>query len=530
MRKFGPVTDGSRVYFTESESLNSYALAQVASAGGEVATLPIPIQAQRVADVSRDGSQLLVLGQRESGGTGPMSSELWTVPVVGGTPRRIGDLLGTGAAWSPDGGKVAYTVQREVRVASADGSRASTIWTAEGSVFGPVWAPDGRRLRVTVANERGYGATLWDVGADGAGPRPLLPGFEHPACCGRFTADGRYFVFQAEGDTTMDLWAVLEPSRWLPWLEREPVRLTRGPLHFSDPAPDRDGRRLFAVGLRRNGELVRHDVRSGQFLPYMSGPSIIGLDFSADGRWLTYVNYPDGTLWRSRADGSDRSQLTFAPRFVALPRFSPDGSRIAFAGVSPGEIWRIHSMPAEGGTPQPIAPDDDRDQADLSWAPDGSTLAFGYVLAAHRQDRPIVIRLLDVKTGGITSIRGSEGLFSPRWSPDGRRLAALSRDSLRLLLFDFGSGSWRELLSGRDLIAYPAWSRDGRHLFLNLGPRRVRLRVADGRQEVIASFEGLRQALGPFGEWIGQAPDESMLALRDTSIQEIFALEWERPL
>jgi Tol biopolymer transport system component len=533
VRKSRPVTDGSRVYFTETSHVGSSAIAQVAASGGEVAPLPVPLQVDGVSDVSRDGSELLVLGRSDAVVTGKEAGkwkqhaapEFWTVPVLGGSVRRIGDLGGTDAAWSPDGVRLAYTVERELRVANADGSATATVWTAGGPVFSPAWTPDGKRLRVTVTDVQRRRNALWEVRADGREPHPLLPRFRRSACCGRFTADARYFVFEASGDATIDLWARPEGPAWLPRGLREPVRLTHGPLHFLGPAPSRDGGRVFALGLRQSGELVRHDARSGQFLPYLSGGSVIGLDFSSDGQWLTYVAFPEGTLWRSRADGSERRQLTFAPLFVAQPRFSPDARRIAFASVSPGEPWRVHVVAAGGGSPQAATPGD-RSRVDVSWSPDGSALAFGDVHGESSRDHPMAIEVLDLGTGAVRTLPGSQDFFSPRWSPRGNRLAALSRDMLRLVVHDFGSGAWHEVLGGKDLLAYPEWGREGHDLFVNVGTSRVRLRLAEGRSEVVASFQDLRQALGPYGEWAGQAPDGSVLALRDTSIQEIFALEW----
>jgi hypothetical protein len=527
VRKLTPVTDGPRVYFTEMPRLDRSVLVQVASAGGEVAPLSVPLASVAAIDVSPDGSQILVGGAREAVGTGQRLAELWMVPVVGGAARRLGTLAGTGAAWSPDGSRIAYTVERDLRIASADGSGSSTVWTAGALVSYPAWSPDGRRLRVTVTDPSGERDSLWEVGADGRNPHALLSGFPYLACCGRFTGNGDDFVFQVSGVATVDLWLLPEGPAWPPWRRRSPTRLTHGPLDFFGPVPSRDGRGLFALGTRRSGELVRYDARAGQFLPWLGGPSIVGLDFSADGRWVTYVGLPDGILWRARADLSDRRQLTFPPRLAALPRFSPDGSRIAFSSTSPGEPSRIQVIAAEGGVPETVAPSD-RSEVDVSWSPDGESLAFGLRVDLDRPDRPLTIEIVDLKTRRTAPVPGSERLFSPRWSPDGRCLAALSHDSRRLLLFDFQAGAWRELLSGEELIAYPAWSRDGRHLFVNVGPSRFRVRVVDGLRNEVASFQELRQANGPYGEWVGQGPDDSILALRDTSIQEIFALEWEQ--
>jgi Tol biopolymer transport system component len=304
------------------------------------------------------------------------------------------------------------------------------------------------------------------------------------------------------------------------------VRLTQGLLDFYNPVPSRDGRRLFAVGQRLRGELVRHDARSGQFVPYLSGISAEGLDFSRDGQWVAYVAYPEGTLWRSRVDGSDRLQLTLPPLSAALPRWSPDGQRIAFMGAGPDEPWKLRLVAADGGPSPPLLPGD-RSEVDPSWSPDGRTLAFGSRIGEQAPDSPVAIQLLDLDTKRVSLVEGSEGLFSPRWSPDGRHLAAVSLDSLRLLLFEFASGRWRQLLAEKQVVAYPSWSRDGKSLFVVCGSVGLRLGMADGRREVVASFDALRRAPGPFSEWVGLAPDDSVLTLRDVSVQEIYALELE---
>jgi hypothetical protein len=103
-----------------------------------------------------------------------------------------------------------------------------------------------------------------------------------------------------------------------------------GPLSYAQTISSRDGTQLFAVGTKSRGELVRYDAQSKQFVPMLSGISASDVSFSADGRWASYVSYPEGTLWRSRADGTERLQLTYPPMVVAFPFISPDGKRVAF--------------------------------------------------------------------------------------------------------------------------------------------------------------------------------------------------------
>ena len=138
--------------------------------------------------------------------------------------------------------------------------------------------------------------------------------------------DGRHYVFLSR----RSLWALPEERGFLDWSGSEPVQLTQPePIRFDRPTPSRDGRQLFARGTQQRAELVRRDPESGRLAPFLSGISAIGVAFSRDGEWVAYVSYPGWVLWRSRVDGSERLQLTSRPMSAVVPRWSPDGSRIA---------------------------------------------------------------------------------------------------------------------------------------------------------------------------------------------------------
>lgn len=228
-------------------------------------------------------------------------------------------------------------------------------------------------------------------------------------------------------------------------------------MNFLAPLPSTDGKRLFVVGQQRRGELVRYDANSRQFVPYLSGISADRLDFSRDGEWVAYVAYPEGTLWRSRVDGSERQQLSFPPVQAYLPRWSPDGKRIAFFAAAPAKPRKIYVVSAEGGSAQQLLPGE-RKEADPSWSPDGNRLVFaGPPPMEGGAPGSTAIYLLDLRTHQVSTLPGSEGLFSPRWSPDGRYLAATPADSQTLLLFDFTTQKWVEL--ARVGVGYLVWAR-----------------------------------------------------------------------
>jgi len=522
--KSGIVTDGLRLYFIEGQSL----LSQTSVNGGE--TFPIPTSLEdtgfsNVFDVSPDGTVLLMNTARGTSLDGP----LWSVPVLGGSPRRLGNLEGHAGAWSPDGRRIAFCKGSEIFVAKSDGSEPRRLMLAAGTSNDLRWSPEGSVLRFTLNDPKTNNRSIWQVSADGGDLRPMLPGWNGTPneCCGKWTPDGRYFVFQAVRDGTANLWALKEHSGVFRANSREPVQVTTGPMNVGTPVPSRDGKRLFVQGWQPRGELVRYDAKSGQFAPYLSGISAMGLDFSHDGQWVAYNDGSDGTMWRSKLDGTQKLQLVFPPMLAYLPRWSPDSKRIAFFGHPPGEPWQIYIVPAEGGSPELIYRSA-TNSADPNWSPDGKSLVFG---ENSLNNQGSAIYMLDLETRKPAKLPESDGLFSPRWSPDGRYIAAITLDSLQLKLFDFTTQKWSDL--AELFVAYPTWSGDGRYVYfdgiLDNQESYFRVQIADGKLERLFRLKGFQAAGGAFGNWSGLAPDGSPLLVRDASIQEIYALDWDTP-
>jgi eukaryotic-like serine/threonine-protein kinase len=518
------VTDGARLYFIENLSI----LSQTSVAGGE--TFPITTSLEdtgfaNVFDISPDGSALLMNTAHGTALDGP----LWSVPVLGGSPRRLGNLEGHTGAWSPDGKKIVYSQGNKIFLAKSDGSDPRRILSTGGTADDIRWSPDGSNLRFTLSDPKTNNRSIWQASADGGNLHPLLAGWNSTPneCCGKWTPDGRYFVFQALRDETFDLWALREQDGPFGSASKEPVQLTNGPMNVGEPVPSRDGKKLFVQGWRARGGLVRYDTKSGQLTPYLGGLSAMGVDFSRDGKWMAYNDGSDGTMWRSSVDGTQKLQLVFPPMQAYLPRWSPDGKQIAFFGHPPGEPWQIYAIPAQGGTPELIYRSN-TNLADPTWSPDGKSLAFGENSLSNQGS---AIYTLDLKTRKATKLPDSDGFYSPRWSPDGRYIAAITLDSLKLMLFEFTTQKWTEL--AQIFVAYPTWSRDGRYIcfdgILDNQEGFYRFQILDHKLERIFSMKGFQAAGGAFGNWSGLAPDDSPLLSRDASIQEVYALDWDAP-
>jgi Tol biopolymer transport system component len=296
-------------------------------------------------------------------------------------------------------------------------------------------------------------------------------------------------------------------------------------MTFSWPLPSKDAKKLFVVGTLPRGELARYDAKSAHFVPFLSGISADSVSFSKDGQWVTYVSFPEGTLWRSKSDGSQRFQLTYPPLIAVLPRWSPDGQQIVFYGHFPGQRSKVYTVSADGGTPREMIPGDSQEQLDATWSPDGTKIAFGGLVT----DRGSTIRILEVKTHQVSTLPGSNGLFSPRWSPDGRYVVAIPFDNHSLMLFDFASQTWEEI--AKITLGFPNWSKSGDYVyFLHEGDQWsvMRVRIRHRKVEQVADLKDFRQT-GIYNLWLGIAPDDSPILLRDTGTQEVYALDWQVP-
>ncbi|SPF45280.1 putative Serine/threonine protein kinase [Candidatus Sulfotelmatobacter kueseliae] len=525
--KYVAATDGSRLYINEQGDTNR--IVQVSITGGETSPIPTPFAAS--ADgISPDHTQLLA---GSFVGTA-YDSPLWSLPLPSGAPRRLGDIVGHNPAWSPDGRQLVFCKGSDLYQANADGTDPHKLATAQGTPFQPRFSPNGTRISFEIQRSENSSNSLWEIRSDGSNLHPLLPGWHNPPseCCGSWTPDGRYYFFLNLTPSGANVWAMREPSGLFHRHSSAPFQLTTGPLSFTSLVPSADGKKLFVSAMQGRGELVRYDPKSSQFVPFLAGISAGELDFSRDGKWVTYVSYPDHTLWRSRVDGSDRLQLTYPPVLTGLPHWSPDATQIAYVDIQPGRPWKTFLISAQGGVPQEMLAESHA-QLDATWSPDGKRIAFGRHLNVDPSEA-MAIYIVDLAIHQVSVVPGSEALFSPRWSPDGRHLAALSLNSTKLLLFDFKTQKWSDWITEPGVVGYLNWSPDGSFLYYDDAladhPTFRRVKVGQTHSELLVDLKGLpKYSTVPAYGWTGIAPDGSALFVRDLSTDEIYALDLDLP-
>ncbi len=418
-------TDGSRIYFDEGRPSRN--LAQVSIKGGPSVPIETKLENPFLAGLARDGSALLVQALPANMNEG----FLWSIPLPGGEPSRLGSTSVADVDVFPDG-RLALVSGNDVLLAESNGSDPGKLISIPGSYAERLAvSPDGKHILL----QSGPNNDLMEIAVDGGEIRTLRKG-NPDECCFRWSGDGNYLLYSARAGFRWDLWALPLRGRLLRRLAK-PIRLTQGPESFMQGAiPSRDQKQIFAVGSKQRGEAVRFDLQTHLFLPVLSGISATDLTYSRDGKWVAYSSYPDHTLWRSRSDGTDTLQLTYPPMEAHEPFISPDGTRVLFGDLA-GFSIRIVDM--GGGPSKTIA----ENAGGARWSPDGKSV----VAESQDTDGSVGLSIIDVSTGKKSAIPSTKTRLGPFWL-DNSVLGAADPDLKRLAIFDLRTREWTDILMG----------------------------------------------------------------------------------
>jgi len=516
------LTDGPRVFFQENVG-GRFVIGQALSTGGDTVTIPTSFTNVALDNMSADKSELLI-----SSFTGAEEElVLWGLPVLGGTPRRLSDVRGVDAVWMPNG-DVLVSHNNQLWVVPKGGGTARKFASPGDFSWWFRWSPDGRRLRF-IRNEPGSGSNdLWEISADGTDLHRALRGWKagDSRVMGNWTSDGKYFVFVKGASGRGDIWAVREKGDWWHKVDSTPVQLTSGPLDMNSPQPSVDGKKILVVAAQWRTELSHYDAKAQQFVPYPLGISASSVSFSPDAHWISYTTMPEGNLWRSRIDGSEKLQLGSGQMFTSFARWSPDGQEIAYVSSVPGHLNQLAVVGRDGGTAQVVHEFNGIDRP--TWRGNGAIVFAEY--AEVPEDT--VVKVFDRKLGHPSELPDSKGLIYPVVSPDGRYVASTSADGKKLKVYDFTAKSWQEFVPPAGM-GIAEWSSDSRYVYFDNGPAVdpgvFRLRLADHKVEKVASLKNFRRAVWGNLPWFGLTPKNEPLVLRDVGSQEVYALDFEEP-
>jgi DNA-binding winged helix-turn-helix (wHTH) protein/Tol biopolymer transport system component len=532
----GAGPDGDHIY-GEVRLGGTWGLVRISTNDGKPVPMATLIPSPFIRSFSPARGELLVISDPNFQLAGP----LWAVPTDGSPPRRLRDQDTEDAAFSPDNSYLVYSEGASVYRANPDGSNPDKLFELRGGYARNFqWCPvEGSHLiRFTREDSATHALSIWEVSEGGSNLRPYLAGWseagegwgEGPSW-GRWSSDGRYFWFRTYKAGVTNLWAVRERGTWLHPAERIPVEFYSSLAVLGGFCASADGRLIYAVGENNDtGELDRFDTARHAFAPYLKGIPARWVDFSRDGKWMAYVNFSGQvpTLWRSRADGSDRLQLTYPPLSVGPPRWSPDGQSIAFRAARPGQRSDLLLVARDGG-PATLLPVGHQDCGDLNWSVDGQSLFFRCADARNKLD--LAYNFKTHQVGEVKELHDLDEGYA--LSPKGDYAAGTDKDGTRLVIVDMKTGRRVVLMKGETLFA-PHWTSDARTLYVQgllEGPEQpvYRIQLSARKVEKVATLKDfLRSDLKAYS-LTGLTPDGSPLVSIFRGTADLYAIEIHFP-
>jgi Tol biopolymer transport system component len=436
--------------------------------GGTALELPNSREGDSQPAVSPNGRQIAFRSEREGGG-------IFVMGLMGESVRRVTDF-GFNPAWSPNGQEILCATEgvdnplirrhtsQIYRVDLATGQRRLAH---KGDAVQPNWSPQGFRIAYWGISPSGK-RMIWTVPAGGGEAVQVTAGTSvdwNPV----WSPDGRYLYFASDRSGVTNLWRLpIDERSGRPLGQPELVPTSGQASMFS---LSRDGRRIVYVGdeTRTILEKVGFDPKSGAIaIPAVAitrtSKMIVNLATSQDGRWLVYQTLvPQEDLFIVHPDGTGLRPLTHDEFKDRQPRWSPDGTRIAFYSNRGGkyEIWTIR---ADGSRLERTAAAPGRPAYHPIWSPDGRWLAcdLGDNEALIDLNRPVAER----RPLFLPSPGRGMGFSASSWSADGRWLAGAlhhpdGRQVPGVVLYSLAG---RKYLRITERGQAATWLSDSRHL------------------------------------------------------------------
>jgi serine/threonine protein kinase len=417
---------------------------------------------------------------------------LWSVSPLGGTPRQVVSF-GARPRFSADGDRLVFERGgKEIWIVGADGSNARRVEGVPESWYSsvglsPALSPDGASV-VYFLPELGPNGDLWIVPSAGGIPRRLT----NDATEGSspiWTPDGRFIIYSSLRGGSRTLWRV-------PLAGGAPETLTVGAGDDLEPVLSRDARTLIYTNVRNQWRLTLLNPDTGARRTIVERRTeTIWPRFSPDGSKVAFFARGDvgdvHIFIASLDDGLVRQLTQGRGQLNSMPRWSADGSTVFFYQHRPTISFR--SLPLNGGDSREIRP----------WRWESHTAAefdgTGTLLAYFRQTAPggpkvtpaTVIE--DLKSGREREL--DLPLLPLRWSADGQYLLGGAVGGARVVwICASGAGPCRRLTDG----FFPVWSGDGSSIYFLRDTDNARLKelwsiATDGR-----NARKVFDAMGPF--------------------------------
>jgi len=442
---------------------------------------------------SPDGRSIVFRSERDGGG-------LYVIPAAGGVERMVSSF-GYEPQWSPDGTLILFkrtTVLPDlptIHVVGLDGRPPRPVRPEVLGEFSSVqaaWHPDGRRISVWATVGRGEkqflsvpldagSVTTHDMSARvqqdlaSVSPRRFV-----------WASSRKYIYFEGRADETQNVWRITVDPSTEKWVDG-PHRLTTGAGEESNVAISPDGTRLIFTATSRRTRLWAFPFDSangrvtGQPYPITDGSTgEVDFDARADGSKVAYRTVRAGRneLWeRSIAERQERLLLASTDSRLIKPRWSPDGTRLAFSRYAPADKSLAVAVLNTDGSGERVLTKPGVEMQGFDWSKDGRAILGSCRFSSSERYSTCLVPVSSASESEaegpsvqVIATDPKRNLFNQRFSPNQRWITFLAHDltyasTSTVYVIPADGGRWRAVTDGAWFDDKPRWGPDGRILY-----------------------------------------------------------------